>query len=155
MKYSTAANTTAMHLIKQRILKGIPTGVGMYEHCEFYYVTIQHQHKKKIIGKAFALEPAEALIPCCRFYDNGGESMDRYTAVYAFVPAGNHSAPYWMEGRGMSEYPRHGVGMMIEVLTGRHLGKPVDFGDLPEEVREVVLCDLDDYARILLEGGVV
>ena len=77
-------------------------------------------------------------------YDNGGETADRYTAIYG--------APLWtpehyrigrLPCRGMSANPFHpqGVGMFGECERGPHLGRKVRFADLPEPVRRCIEYD--------------
>lgn len=91
-----------------------------------------------------------------RFYDNGGESADRYTAVYL--------KPYnetdkWYGYRAMSESPCHpqGIGLYSEtrhctidfpsVRLGRKhksLGKRIRFSDLPQACQDLVIKDLSN-----------
>ncbi|MFN6965167.1 MAG: hypothetical protein ACK4S4_15585 [Pyrinomonadaceae bacterium] len=90
-----------------------------------------------------------------RCYDNGGETGDRYTVVYA-----KKSFDGWFHYRAMSENPFHpqGVGIYGETqfrpvdvtdnsgwppAMGRkcHLGTRIPFEELPEKCRELVLRD--------------
>lgn len=81
--------------------------------------------------------------PCnVAIYDNGGETFDRYTAVYL-----NQMETDTLYGaRGMSEYPCHpqGVGMYCTATPGKHLGKLVRFEDLPIDCRQLILEDLSE-----------
>jgi hypothetical protein len=79
-----------------------------------------------------------------RCYDNGGETMDRYTIVYT----GNYKNRVSVcEYLGCSEYPFHGVGIHGESNTPidypkySHLGKRVDFKTLPPDVKKAVIQD--------------
>lgn len=77
-----------------------------------------------------------------RIYDNGGETADRYAAVYMQKP--EHGGLF--AARSMSENPFHpqGVGTYCAATPGRHLGKRIAFADLPEPCRRLVLSDLAD-----------
>lgn len=80
-----------------------------------------------------------------RIYDNGGETFDRYTVIYM-----DDLCPYTSlyTARGMSENPSHpqGFGQICEAEPGEHLGKEIDFTDLPEPCQRMVLSDLS-YAN--------
>ncbi len=58
-----------------------------------------------------------------RFYDNGGETADRYTAVY-LTPCRSHAGTYFWH-RFMSEFPfsPQGIG-----TSGESRGAPLDSG---------------------------
>lgn len=93
-----------------------------------------------------------------RCYDNGGETADRYTAVFS-----KKSDNGWFSYRGMSEHPYHpqGVGMSgqnqfspVDTIGGlwppaigrrNHLGKRILFSDLPADCQRPVV---DDYKAI-------
>jgi hypothetical protein len=83
-----------------------------------------------------------------RCYDNGGETFDRFTVVY--------TEPESMNGRtyftyvGMSSEPFHPQGFgqhgdsndrPIDRPTWKHLGKRIDFFDLPPDCQRLVLRD--------------
>lgn len=70
-------------------------------------------------------------------YDNGGETLDRFTVIYTDEPEGlgMYSA------RAMSENPFHGFGQMCTASIGKHLGKRIGFDDLPEACKRVVMQD--------------
>lgn len=76
-----------------------------------------------------------------RCYDNGGETMDRYTVVYMDFP--ERSANTYM-ALGMSENPFHGIGQHTSAMPGKHLGKRICFQDLPGECQRAVLQDFQD-----------
>lgn len=92
--------------------------------------------------KAFLEGAPSALLAV---YDNGGETFDRYTALY-----GEHlwdaRYPHMLQARGMSAHPNHpqGFGQWCELprsLPRTRLGRPVRFLDLPEDVRRCIEWD--------------
>lgn len=80
-----------------------------------------------------------------RCYDNGGETVDRYTVV--FTGAIPEKQPGWVFYLGMSEYPYHpqGVGISgehngpIDRPRYSHLGKKITFDDLSDGAKSLVL----------------
>ena len=74
-----------------------------------------------------------------RIYDNGGKTADRYT----ILPP-KWAGPEWREvGRmwqaiGASRNPFHpqGVGMHCAATPGPHLGKRINWDDLPPKVQQ-------------------
>jgi len=93
-----------------------------------------------------------------RIYDNGGETTDRYTVVFA----GNYNnigkkrgerIELWHFVLGMSDAPTHPCGFcqhssyrqMIDRPTYRHLGHKIKFEDLPEICQKVVI---EDYCEL-------
>lgn len=72
-------------------------------------------------------------------YDNGGITIDRYTAVYKDWP-GNKGL---FQARAMSAYPFHpqGFGQMCEALIGPHLGKRIAFKKLPIDCQQLIKQD--------------
>ena len=77
-------------------------------------------------------------------YDNGSKTFDRYTVVY---DSHNESSDkrFW-DCRGMSENPTHpqGYGIYGTCMLGNHLGEKITFEDLPEEVKQIVVRDLEN-----------
>lgn len=75
-----------------------------------------------------------------RIYDNGGETFDRYTAVYMNQPEGRGL----FGARGMSENPYHpqGFGQYCAAMPGRHLGRRITFASLPADCQRLVLQDV-------------
>ncbi len=83
-----------------------------------------------------------------RCYDNGGETFDRFTVVftgrYRHLTGGSH----WYVG--MSGHPFHPQGFgqhgesdqQIDYPSYRHLGKKIQFTDLPIDCQHLVLSDL-------------
>lgn len=91
--------------------------------------------------------------PKLRIYDNGGQSFDRYTAVYlSDVERETIDGPLY-SARGMSENPTHpqGFGQMTSAMDGPHLGQRISIMQLPERCRELVLSDLRG-SRITIES---
>lgn len=74
-----------------------------------------------------------------RIYDNGGQTFDRYTAVYMNEPEGRGL----YGARGMSENPFEGFGQYCSATPGRHLGKRISFDALPAPCQKLVLSDLN------------
>lgn len=74
-------------------------------------------------------------------YDNGGKSFDRYTAVFLTFERGTNGL---YQAVGMSEDPYHpqGFGQHTEVKRGRHLGKRIEFKNLPAKCRKLVKSNL-------------
>lgn len=83
------------------------------------------------------------LLKKVRIYDNGGETLDRYTAVYMMLP--EHRADTY-SAVGMSERPfsPQGFGQHCTAMPGRHLGKRIKFTDLPADCQKLILQDLKD-----------
>jgi hypothetical protein len=99
------------------------------------------------------------LLKGTRIYDNGGESIDRYTVCYpAYLLTRGTSGEVqeWNGSRyvypylGMSAAPFHpqGVGQhgehwkAIDRPSHKHLGKRIAFDQLPEDCQKAVLQDL-------------
>jgi len=80
-------------------------------------------------------------------YDNGGESLDRFTIVYMERIAFGENA---YESRSMCDSPKHpcGVSLYATVDDGTHLGKAIRFEDLPIDCQKVVNEDLTQYEEI-------
>ena len=84
-----------------------------------------------------------------RCYDNGGKTYDRYTVVYT----GNYRGRKGCDYVGMSGHPFHPQGFgqhgwdlnVIDRPTYSHLGKKIEFEDLPEDCKRLVI---DDYKEI-------
>lgn len=97
-------------------------------------------------------ERTERLLPggvprWIRCYDNGGETIDRYTVVYTGNYTSKTGGYHWYVG--MSGQPFHplGFGQHGETLgacdhpTYGHLGKRIQFADLPPDCQQLVLRD--------------
>lgn len=99
-----------------------------------------------------------------RVYDNGGETVDRFTVLFTGRIAGK--APGWNFYLGMSKNPYHpqGFGQHGEYqgqpydvnrhgfapAIGRkcHLGRRIRFDVLPEPCRRLVVDDYAEYWRL-------
>lgn len=72
-----------------------------------------------------------------RIYDNGGETLDRFTVIYTDEPEGLGM----FSARAMSENPYTGFGQMCTASIGKHLGNRIAFDDLPEPCKRVMIQD--------------
>ena len=77
-----------------------------------------------------------------RIYDNGGETLDRFSVLYMDSP---ENGAGMFECLGMSEHPFHpqGFGQHCTAMPGLHLGKRIRLSDLPKDCQTAVLRDLD------------
>jgi len=86
-----------------------------------------------------------------KIYDNGGETIDRYTLIMPDGEAWGFSVnPYHPQGFG--QY----AGNLGELRTFSHLGKPVkSIMDLPEQARRFVdeIATAGDDTYILIGSG--
>ncbi len=64
-----------------------------------------------------------------KIYDNGGKSFDRYTLIL-----GDGEALFM----SINPLSHNGVCMHGEVEEGQHLGKQVNFENLPEAVQKAI-----------------
>ncbi|WP_424196633.1 hypothetical protein ACMYR3_17060 (plasmid) [Ampullimonas aquatilis] len=71
-----------------------------------------------------------------RCFDNGGQTADRYTVVFMKEPERNGC----YAALGMSERPFHplGYGMSCAAVPGRHLGRAIEFNNLPTDCQRLV-----------------
>lgn len=81
-----------------------------------------------------------------RCYDNGGETLDRYTVVFTGRYTHNTGGYFWY--LGMSQNPYYGIGShgdsktQIDRPTYSHLGKKIKFDLLTPECKQLVI---DNY----------
>ncbi len=83
-----------------------------------------------------------------RCYDNGGETYDRYTVLFTkkrvagqFMYLGMNATPFHPQGFG-----QHGFSDdLIDRPSYSHLGKRIQFEDLPEDCKKAVM---DDYEEL-------
>jgi hypothetical protein len=68
-------------------------------------------------------------------YDDGGESLDRYTVVYDEV-----EREVFQGGKVVKLY--QGIGQHCTAMLGRHLGKRIKFEQLPVDCQRLVKRDL-------------
>lgn len=110
-------------------------------------------------------ERKERLLPngvplYLRCYDNGGETIDRYTVVFSGKYTHKTGGEYWVVAMNASPFHPQGFGQHMtypyEVdavgkwgrppALGRknHLGKRIAFETLPEDCKKLVLQDYID-----------
>lgn len=78
-----------------------------------------------------------------RIYDNGGNSIDRYTAV--FMDRDYNSDLYGSrlkECLAFNGSPFHGFGQHGAAQVGRHLGKRIKFDELNKECQRFITDNL-------------
>lgn len=75
-----------------------------------------------------------------RCYDNGGETFDRYSAVYLDQPYNNRDKRLFM-GISMNSEPFTGIGCHDAIIPGKHLGKRVAFDKLPPKCQQAIRQD--------------
>ena len=80
--------------------------------------------------------------PLKAVYDNGGQTVDRYTVILSEGDA----IPPRVPCLGLSDNPDspQGFSQYGECLEGEHLGKKISFEDLPENVQEYVKRRLEE-----------
>jgi len=79
-----------------------------------------------------------------RVYDNEGETYDRYTVVFTGRYRGRDESFIYL---GMSSNPFHPMGFgnhgesetLIDTPSYKHLGKKVDFQELPEDCKKATV----------------
>lgn len=76
-------------------------------------------------------------------YDNGGESLDRYTIVTNERYKSRVNPNRYMYNAISSSHYGGGVFMWTECLRGRHLGKKIQLTDLSEELQNKIKCALN------------
>ncbi|MCG8686736.1 MAG: hypothetical protein MI892_17790 [Desulfobacterales bacterium] len=70
--------------------------------------------------------------------DNGGDTMDRYTVIFNQLETnGSYTA------LGMNSTPFHSIGTHCTATLGDHLGKLIEFEDLPMDCQEATLMYLE------------
>jgi hypothetical protein len=90
-----------------------------------------------------------------RCYDNGGETMDRYTVVYLDQQESKEPRGVYYDCRAMSANPFHpqGFGQMSTCVLGPHLGKRIAFADLPFDCQRLVFRDRTPEVSLTVEAG--
>jgi hypothetical protein len=91
-----------------------------------------------------------------RVYDNGGETIDRYTAVFTGRYTHNTEGEHWVLGMNAAPFHPQGFGQhsgypyIIDNVDGKwppalgrrnHLGKRIRFEDLPQDCQRAVMQD--------------
>ena len=78
-------------------------------------------------------------------YDNGGETIDRYTAVFTGRYRHKTGGEFWHLGMSAAPFHPQGFGQhgsstrQIDYPSYGHLGKRISFEALPEDCRRAVL----------------
>ena len=142
-------------LLEKVVVVGGMFGTVYYHTKHIYGYNGQECYKYPIkqFKRAMQLLTDEHEPRYVRVYDNGGETIDRYTVVYtgnyskgtgynkAFSYLGLSVAPYLPNG-----YCQHGESnTLIDKPTYSHLGKKIKFSDLPLDCQLVVF---EDYASL-------
>lgn len=87
-----------------------------------------------------------------RIYDNGGKTLDRYTAIPPRWASQyrERSNRLLFDAIGSSERPFHpqGFGMHVTAMPGPHLGKRIHWDDLPEDVQRFARQSFPEYAPL-------
>jgi hypothetical protein len=78
-------------------------------------------------------------------YDNGGETLDRYTVYFTMK---DYNGFY--ECLVMNEQPFHGIGMHCTGQLGPHNGKLIQFSELPTHCQKAVHQELN-FPQLIIE----
>ena len=89
-----------------------------------------------------------------RCYDNGGKTIDRYTVV--FTGRYRHKTGNEFLYLAMNQTPFHPLGfgqhgsfrVQIDRPSYKHLGKKINFSDLPKDCQTLVTSDYNDLWAI-------
>jgi hypothetical protein len=78
------------------------------------------------------------MIEIKSIWDNGGETVDRYTVVVDSLHTGRAGL---FDALGLSSNPTspQGFSQWTCAQEGEHLGKKVDFDDLPGHIQEHII----------------
>lgn len=85
-----------------------------------------------------------------KIYDNGGETIDRYTVVFTWLKIGRcvyvgmSGSPF--NPQGFCQHGEHTE--RIDYPRYSHLGKKITFADLPIDCQKVVIEDYKEMWRI-------
>lgn len=87
-----------------------------------------------------------------RCYDNGGKTFDRFTCVFTGRYSGRSGCDYL----GMSSYPYSPLGFgqhgwnetVIDRPKYSHLGSPIDFKELPNDVQNCILETYEEFWKL-------
>jgi hypothetical protein len=76
-----------------------------------------------------------------KIFDNGGKTVDRYTVVFTDVKETKDC----FYALGMSENPYHpqGFGQHCSAQVGDHLGKEIEFFELPYDCKKMVMAEFE------------
>ncbi|HNC58613.1 MAG TPA: hypothetical protein PLP33_24510 [Leptospiraceae bacterium] len=142
----------ALGAYREGLNEGISKGIA--ERLE------KRRNSKKLQGRLARLIP-NGIPRWIRVYDNGGESIDRYTVVFTKKIPGY--SKFWYPYLAMSSFPYHPQGFgqhgesqykTIDVnkwgfspALGKknHLGTRIKFEDLPEDCQKLTINDYRYY----------
>lgn len=85
-----------------------------------------------------------------RIYDNGGETIDRYTILpprYAGKAYRGRTPSTWMAiAASVDPYHPQGFGQHVSAMPGRHLGRRIRWADLPDDVQRFARESFPSFA---------
>ena len=83
----------------------------------------------------------DTQFPKVRCYDNGGQTADRFTAVFLDQPERNGT----FNAIEMNHEPFHpqGIGQHCSAQPGRHLGKRIDSTKLSTDCQRLIQRDTE------------
>lgn len=81
-----------------------------------------------------------------RIYDNGGETLDRYTVIPPRWAAEYRERDGMFTAIGCSQNPSQGFGQHTSAQPGKHLGKRIAWDELPEGVQRFARYAFPEYA---------
>ncbi len=81
--------------------------------------------------------------PSVRIYDNGGETLDRYTAIIENPDWQTSAKPGYMPSLGLSEGGQ-AISQFGDAKEGEHLGKPIKWEDLDEATQKHIQSRLQN-----------
>jgi len=90
-----------------------------------------------------------------RIYDNGGKTVDRYTAVFTGNYKGRNGICHYIGFSVPCEFWQHGDSeVIIDSPSYSHLGKKISFCELPEVSKKSLMeeyCEIWDLPKSLIE----
>lgn len=114
---------------------GCPSGAG--NDCEDDCHCWCHGHEPERAGDSRADNPRRGPSRIRSVWDNGGETVDRYSIVLSDPRAFGIREPGMYAILGVGDSPR-GFSQFGEGLEGSHLGRRIQFSDLPAVVQSHV-----------------
>lgn len=80
-------------------------------------------------------------------YDNGGATLDRYTAIDTRQKERRTAGGWLYAAIGFNSAPFHGFGQHVTAARGRHLGKKITIDDLNDDCKKFVNSYLNEGAK--------
>lgn len=114
--------------------------------------------KREKIDRLAPIVNGKRIAKNIRLYDNGGETVDRYTAVFT----GNYKGRTQCDYIGFNHIPnspnmgfwQHGSDRnIIDKPSYSHLGKKISFSNLPEKCRKLLMdeyCDIWELPKTIV-----